>query len=149
MNITIKIKNFDEVKEWLDKRPEVFRKEINRAVKKSVILIQGEARRNAPVDTGLLRSRIETRRFESKLEGQVFNRLSYALSVHEGTRPHFPPIDALRGWSRRHGIEPFLVARAISRRGTRATKFLSKAVRKNKNKIDRFFQQAVENLIKI
>ncbi len=43
----------------------------------------------------------------------------YAIFVEENTRPHWPPIAAITPWARRHGIEPFLVARAISIRGTK------------------------------
>ena len=42
----------------------------------------------------------------------------YALYVERGTRPHWPPIAAITGWAERHGIPPFLVARAIAKHGT-------------------------------
>lgn len=42
----------------------------------------------------------------------------YGIFVERGTRPHFPPIAAVADWARRHGIKPFLVARAIARHGT-------------------------------
>jgi len=42
----------------------------------------------------------------------------YAVYVEEGTRPHFPPREALQGWADRHGIPVFLVQRKIAREGT-------------------------------
>lgn len=43
----------------------------------------------------------------------------HAIFVEKDTRPHWPPIAAIAPWARRHGIEPFLVARAISIHGTK------------------------------
>lgn len=40
------------------------------------------------------------------------------------TKPHFPPVRALRGWAERKGLNPFLVARAISIKGTPIVPFL-------------------------
>ena len=57
---------------------------------------------------------------------------SYAAAVHEGTRPHFPPVDALKPWARKFlGDEDlaFVVARKISRVGTKPTKFLERPLR--------------------
>lgn len=53
-------------------------------------------------------------------EASVVAGWSGAIFVERGTRPHWPPIAALAGWARRHGRNAFLVARAISRYGTRA-----------------------------
>jgi hypothetical protein len=40
------------------------------------------------------------------------------------TKPHFPPVRALKGWAERKGLNPFLVARAISIKGTPIVPFL-------------------------
>lgn len=56
----------------------------------------------------------------------------YAAAVHEGTRPHFPPVDALKPWAKKFlGDEDaaFAVARKIARVGTKATKFLERPLR--------------------
>lgn len=56
----------------------------------------------------------------------------YALAVHEGTKPHFPPVNALKRWAKKFlGDEKlaFVVARAISKRGTKATKYLERPLR--------------------
>lgn len=43
----------------------------------------------------------------------------HAIFVEENTRPHWPPIAAITPWAERHGIEPFLAARAIAQHGTK------------------------------
>jgi hypothetical protein len=66
----------------------------------------------------------------SEVVGQVVFMARHSAFVHLGTRPHWPPVDALVGWARRHGFaKPFLVARAIALHGTRAVPFLADAVR--------------------
>lgn len=42
----------------------------------------------------------------------------YAAAVDQGSKPHFPPIEALQGWADRHGIPVWAVARKIARDGT-------------------------------
>jgi len=80
------------------------------------------AAKRAPHDTGKLGQSIGVR-----WEGEavtVYTRSHYGGFVDMGTRPHWPPVKALEGWARRHGIPAFLVARAIARKGTKETKFL-------------------------
>ena len=57
---------------------------------------------------------------------------NYARYVHgdfdekkKRSKPHFPPLDPLRTWARRHGIPVFAVALAIARRGTPFVPFLT------------------------
>lgn len=89
-------------------------------------ILVNEAKQACPVDEGRLRSSIEARLVPTArgLTVQVGSDVEYALFVETGTRPHFPPVVALAGWGRRHGVSAFLVARAISRRGTKAAAYL-------------------------
>jgi len=54
----------------------------------------------------------------------------YAPYVEFGTRPHFPPLDAIREWCRVKGIPEeavFPIAKKIAERGTQAQPFLRPA----------------------
>lgn len=58
--------------------------------------------------------------------------VEYALFVHEGTRPHWPPRDPIARWLALRGGNPkdaFRVQRAIARRGTKPRPFLTQAMR--------------------
>ena len=49
----------------------------------------------------------------------------YGPHVEYGTRPHFPPPDALEGWARRHGFEsPWPICKVIAERGLPARPFM-------------------------
>jgi bacteriophage HK97-gp10 putative tail-component len=66
----------------------------------------------------------------------------YASYVENGTRAHFPPVDALKDWAQKFLGDAklaFVVARAISRRGTYAHPFLGPAVLANQGT----FQNAI------
>lgn len=104
--------------------------------------IADSARRNAPVDRGILRTSITSSvQFgpggDPLVVGRVgTNRTSeqYAASVEYGARPHWVPIKPLKGWARRVlGDEKaaYAVRWAIARRGTRPTYFFRDAVRRH------------------
>ena len=59
--------------------------------------------------------------------GTVYTTSRYGGFVDKGTKPHWPPLRAIEGWAKRHGIPPFLVARAIARKGTPRTDWLTGA----------------------
>jgi HK97 gp10 family phage protein len=119
------------------------------AVRDAVLIIQRSAKQNAPVDTGRLRSSIvpEIRARERSVTGIVGSNVMYAPYVEFGTRPHWPPRSALEVWARRHGTTAYLVARAISRRGTKAVRFLQRAVEDNERRIHQVFERAGRRIL--
>jgi hypothetical protein len=84
-----------------------------------------EAIRDAPrVDLGTLERGIGETTKRTRAGAETIVKPSsaadkYAIFVEKDTRPHWPPIAAITPWANRHGIEPFLVARAISKHGTK------------------------------
>lgn len=68
------------------------------------------------------------------VEAIVEANANYASYVEFPTKPHFPPVDALKDWAQKFlGDErlAFVVARAISRRGTYAQPFMGPALLQN------------------
>ena len=107
---------------------------IQKQIVKSGLIIETNAKKAAPSDTGRLRSSIQTEIKNNGFTAQVFTDVNYAPFVEYGTRAHFPPPNALKGWARRHnmpGME-FIIARSINRRGTKARPFLFPAFEKEK-----------------
>lgn len=93
--------------------------------------VLGHAVRLCPVDTGRLRSSLRWSMAKDAhgLAAIVGTDVNYAIYVHEGTRPHFPPPKALRVWAGRHGFDsPYPVCFAIAARGTRPRPFLRDAL---------------------
>jgi HK97 gp10 family phage protein len=110
---------------------------------KTGFVVERTGKENAPVDTGRLRSSITSRVGQDiRSDPSVFigSNLLYAPYVEFGTKPHWPPLSAMQPWAKRHGFPAgrrgaFLVARAISRRGTRPQPFLVPALKSNAARI--------------
>tara|TARA_Y100000310_G_C20638448_1_gene792516 strand:- start:1058 stop:1531 length:474 start_codon:yes stop_codon:yes gene_type:complete len=107
--------------------------------------IRALAAKGTPVDTGVLRSRWTTRIDASPMPtwGAVANPTKYGAFVEHGSRPHWPPLDAMQPWARRHGFPAgragaFLVARSIARRGTKGAHMLENAVKDSTRTLKRF-----------
>ena len=93
---------------------------------------QGEAARLAP--EGVTRRLRESHVFEiesgpTPLWVEVRPESPYAAAVHEGSRPHWAPIAALRPWAEAKGINPYAVQRSIARKGTKPHPWLPGAAR--------------------
>ena len=122
--IIVRIDGLDELRAKLTgKRAEPA---VTRFLDRGAIFIQGRARVHAPVDTGALRNSIAVET-TGKHERSIGTNKEYGIYVEKGTRPHWPPVDAVAPWAKRHGLEPFLVARAISRKGTKAQPYMQPA----------------------
>lgn len=93
--MTVKVTGFDKLLAKLDRIPKASEGKVRDQVKRSTINVQREARRNAPVDTGRLRSSIRFKVSDEGFTGQVFSDVEYAAFVEFGTS--------------RIGSRPFLV----------------------------------------
>ena len=76
-------------------------------------------------DTGNLANTILVDRTDGGSTSEIGPTAPYGPYVEHGTKPHFPPPDALEGWARRHGFESaWPICIAISKRGLPARPFL-------------------------
>ncbi len=145
-----------------------------RATEKAVLLVQGEAQRRAPVDTGALRRSItgQVRPLGAKpvgslsarkvgnafpgqkvgLVGTVGTKLSYARAVEFGRRPgKRPPTAALKGWARRKtgsADNAYRIAKRIGERGTSPQPYLEPALEAKRGEIQRMFERELGNVLK-
>jgi HK97 gp10 family phage protein len=120
-------------------------------MRQATLLVQRDAKINAPVDTGRLRASItpEVRVQGRTVQGVVGSNVIYAPFVELGTRPHWPPPGALATWAARHGFSSeFLVRRAIGLRGTKAVKYLERAFVANKDRIVQLIGNAVARIVR-
>jgi hypothetical protein len=63
----------------------------------------------------------------NEIIGVIFSDKIHAPFQERGTDPYWPNIEALEEWAEDHDISPFLVARAIARRGLEPKKFMERA----------------------
>ena len=98
-------------------------------------------------DTGYLQKSItsEVRREAYRILGITGTNMRYAIFVHQGTRPHWPPIKPIKKWViHKLGIRgadvpkvTFLVRRKISKVGTKGKPFFKFVFNQYQNQIAR------------
>jgi len=127
--IDIKIKNIDQLMRAYDNVGNIVRKEMKDALNKSAAVVENTAKRKTPVDTGRLRRSIQKTKRVRAGDKKVFvgTNVKYAEYVHGS--PEHP-----RGYFTRHT--------------TGEAGFLDKALKLNKDKINRFFKEMINNIIK-
>jgi hypothetical protein len=90
------------------------------AMNESLGYLQSLVQAGTPVDQGRLRMSIFTDLRGSQfpeLRGRVASVLEYAVVREYGRRSRrFPPLRAIAVWARRHGMTPYVAARAIALR---------------------------------
>jgi hypothetical protein len=118
-------------------------------LQKSAVTVESKTKENTPVDTGRLRSSI-THSMDTAtvpLWAKVGTNIKYAPFVELGTRPHFPPIDALRSWASKHGFaNAYVICLAISRHGTKAAHMLQRAIDSSLNTIEGYRKRMMEEI---
>jgi hypothetical protein len=131
----------------------VITEELDRAMNSSVLHLKGQILPIVPVNSGILRQGVATSVTGESVAmvGRVFDPVAYALPVELGSRPHFPPIAPIALWVRRKlGISDerearsvaFLIARKISRVGTKPREFFKRGFEAGKGRCVSFFDQA-------
>lgn len=143
MAVTVTVTGLKELQGRLNGAGQHTQSEMRSAMTASLILLEGEMKRLAPRDTGRLQGSVShtISGGGSSITGRVGPSVQYGIFVEKGTRAHFPPIDAISGWARRHGVHPFVLARAIARRGTRAQPFVEPAFLKHRAGVVKRFEQ--------
>jgi len=89
----------------------------------------------------------EVVRRDTVLTGIVGSNRMSAVVQETGSRPHWPPFEAVRRWAERHGTTAYVVARAIARRGNVARKQFTLGFNETKDKVVVILDKAVGRII--
>lgn len=138
MRISVQIRGLDEVQKKLRQVKEDLRgTPMEQGMKQATLLVERSAKQKAPKDTGTLAASInsDVTRGGNSVIGIIGTRIKYAPFVELGSRPHFPPMQNIAPWARRHGLSAYGAAVAIAARGTRARHFFRGALEDNEEKI--------------
>lgn len=110
MSLSIKIIGAEKVAEKLKTFGEFdLKKAREKWVKEAAILVEGQAKKEAPVDKGILRKYIRSAVYDD--HALVYNNIAYALPVHEGTKAHLIKPDSKKGLYRKGASHPFKVVK--------------------------------------
>lgn len=121
------------------------------AMQAAILLVLRDAQILAPVDTGRLRASLtaEVRQpvGTGDVLGVVGSNAEQAAPMELGAKPHWPPRAALETWARRHGVNVFVVMRAIAKKGLKPRRYLQGAFDKNKASIIRIIEKGVSDIV--
>lgn len=159
VHLMIQPKGWDETIAALGKYDQVVSRENHKAMNKSVLLVERVGKQEAPMGaTGHLKSslvHLVEKAGIGQVVGTVGTHIGYGPAVELGTPPHNPNVKNLRYWvERKLGLKgrdaarvTFLVGRKIRRAGTKAQPFLDPAFTGNQEKIEGYFEQALDNIV--
>ena len=148
MKFSFEIKGTKELATNMDKMSKEMVSALKDALEMAAALVERYSKEETPVDMGSLRASIIPS--FKPFEAIIAPHKDYAIFVHEGTRPHFPPVDVIERWAARHGMAGagYQIARAISVRGTKGVPFMEKGLEKAKKEITQIFEGKIEGVIR-
>jgi hypothetical protein len=140
--------DISSVKHFVKKYPEVSLGVRKAKVSEALMLLEAAVKKATPYGAGPIHLRdSETSAVKvrgSKVVGVTGTPLEHGEPVESGTKPHFPPLGPIQFWvERKLGIYDekqaksvaFLVARAISKRGTKGAQMFKNTMKDNEAKV--------------
>lgn len=152
MQFSISIQGDRELKRALHGYNQKIRKGLQQEVARTATDIHRDAKTDAPVDTGILRNKINF--VVQDLAATVFSNAKYSTDVEQGQKPgRWPNPQDIRKWvERKLGIPKnksksvaFLVGRKIFQKGTDAQPYFEPAVKKNQKEFFKNVKRMVAN----
>lgn len=136
--VTYTLKGVDELASAFAAAPDLVRQRLNVFMNGATMYLQAEIQERTPTSGhGTLRGSFtsEVRDLGDSVVGVVGSPLAYAVPVELGTRPHFPPVDAIEDWVNvKLGISgpeghrvAYAIARKIAARGTKGAFMVKRA----------------------
>ncbi len=129
MKVTVKVSGDQALARKLNRK--LYAPQLSRFFRRSGHTILGIALDKVPRWDGNLANslQVETDTAVPMRFVRVGTNAEYAEAVEKGSRPHWPPLEAITPWANSHGIEPKLLQAAIGHRGTKPNPFLEPALK--------------------
>lgn len=151
MKINVRVAGTRKVDEMLDAIPGAGKQVIEDATQVALKAARRQAKPHDE-DTGDIAGGIKSELTGGVLQpvrGRIFTDDPGAGAAEMGRAPgRIPPLEPIIRFVRSHGIPvpPFVIARAIARRGTRAIRFMAQATRITKRQMTSIIQKAEKDL---
>lgn len=142
--------NAKQLKELMRRYPEAINNRIQRIYNDGSIIVQAAMRRNAPVGVTQDLARVE--RTVNSQGARVYPKPKYAIWVENGRRPgKMPPYQegsSLAKWValKMPGVPPFVVARAIAKKGTKPNPFVATTYRQTQPQVIQYAQTQIAQM---
>lgn len=130
MSLNFEIEGLDQAINFFNTANLLVASKVKKETYKSGLKIESLAKLKSPVDTGRLRTSIQTILSNDSLTATIFSDVNYAIYVEFGRRPgKKPPIQSLESWAKRHNLSglEYVIARSIGKKGIKPRPFLNPA----------------------
>jgi hypothetical protein len=129
-------------------------------VTEALLILESEIKKETPVGAGPIHLRDtvfqKVQTSGESVWGMVATPAKYGEPVEMGTKPHFPPIGPIQFWvEKKLGYDgkearsvAFLIARAISKRGTKGHKMFGNSMEKRHADVTRILEQIPDDIIR-
>lgn len=104
------------------------------AMQRSVLLVEGNAKRETPVKTGNLRRTITSRVEDGGRRGVVGTNATYARPVHDGSRPHIIKATRAKALYWKGASYP---VRSVKHPGNKPNPFFKRAAEMSRSGVER------------
>lgn len=155
--ISITLQGWDRLEQAFRQAPDIVRQELDTFMHAATQHIQSEVQDRTPAAMGTLRASIHgsVERMSDGVLGVVGTAQPYAVPVELGSKPHFPPVQALQDWVRvklgKSGKEgrgiAFAIARKIGKKGTKGHFMFRDAFEANQNEVRRQFDATAARIL--
>jgi len=148
-------KKLEQVARDLGGAGQVPGRQLQSAVARSMLYVEGKAKKKVPVDRGRLRASITPKVEQpnhTTIRGIVGSNVKYAPYQEFGTRPFWPPWEPIYRWALRvvqgdrkaAGALAYKARLSIAKRGIKAKKYFQEAFDESQARIKREIDRAVK-----
>lgn len=155
--LTITLQGWAELENAFRQAPEIVQQELSAFLQAAAQHLRSEVVDRTPAAMGTLRGSITASvdRMADGMLGVVGTAQPYAVPVELGTKPHFPPVQALEDWVRvKLGLTgkegrgvAFAIARKISKTGTKGHFMFRDAFVANQAEVQRQFEATAARIV--
>lgn len=152
MSATITILGLDKLQPGVAAGPATLAREVRTAMVAGSKLVEGTQRELAPRFTGETVNSVATTITGggAALTANIGPRSPHARWAIKGRPPgKQPPIAAIEPWARAKGIDPFVLARSIGRKGTKGKDFVTPSLERNEGRIRALFANVGEVVVRV
>jgi HK97 gp10 family phage protein len=110
---------------------------LTEAMTRSVLIVEGNAKREAPVKTGNLRRTITSKVEQGGKRGRVGTNAPYARAVHDGSRPHIIRAKRAKAMMWPGAAHP---VRSVKHPGNKPNPFITRAADTSRGPVERELQ---------
>lgn len=156
MQIAIDVRSAEVISRAFFANPDMVVDELETAMTSAVAYLDRETRERTPAASGALRQAwvSDVRVLYGAVIGTLSNPLPYAIPVELGSKPHFPPVDAIQNWVEvklnLYGSEAesvaLSIARKIAQRGTLAAGMAHLALAHGRETVADEFRAAAQRI---